>query len=209
MPITAPQNGRDNWQQLQQLDARLRDVESQLSASLPLLTIPTGTSVSIQMGTATSVGSTKSVLTKKAAPQTSSLHALARYDKGNLASLIGTTPVASGGTGAISLTAHGVLVGEGTSAVVSLAVATNGQLIIGSTGADPVVAALSAGDGITITNGAGSITITWNAAEVATGGGASATLGTIGGSGPATSTMNDWLKVTDAGGNIRFIPAWT
>lgn len=36
---------------------------------------------------------------------------------------------------------------------------TNGQIIIGSTGAFPVAATLTAGSNITITNGAGSITI--------------------------------------------------
>jgi len=39
---------------------------------------------------------------------------------------------------------------------------TNGQLLIGSTGAQPVVASLTAGTGITITAGAGSITISTN-----------------------------------------------
>lgn len=42
---------------------------------------------------------------------------------------------------------------------------TNGQLIIGSTGAFPVAATITAGSGITVTNGAGSVTI------AATGGG--------------------------------------
>lgn len=56
-------------------------------------------------------------------------------------------------------TDHGLLVGSGqTNAITALAVATNGQLPIGSTGADPVLATLTAGAGITITNGAGSIT---------------------------------------------------
>ena len=41
---------------------------------------------------------------------------------------------------------------------------TNGQVIIGSTGATPVAAALTAGANITITNGAGSITIASTAA---------------------------------------------
>ena len=36
---------------------------------------------------------------------------------------------------------------------------TNGQLLIGSTSANPVAATLTAGTGITVTNGAGSITI--------------------------------------------------
>ena len=43
--------------------------------------------------------------------------------------------------------------------ITSLGVATNGQLVIGSTGADPVIASLTAGSGISITPGAGSLTI--------------------------------------------------
>jgi hypothetical protein len=67
--------------------------------------------------------------------------------------------VADGGTGQVTLTNHGLLVGAGTAAITQLGVATNGQLPIGSTGADPVLAVLSAGPGISIVNGAGSITI--------------------------------------------------
>jgi hypothetical protein len=37
---------------------------------------------------------------------------------------------------------------------------SNGQLLIGSVGVNPVAATLTAGTGITITNGAGSITVT-------------------------------------------------
>ena len=66
--------------------------------------------------------------------------------------------VAYGGTGLTSITAHGILVGEGTSAVNPI-VLTNGQLLIGSTGADPVAAQLTAGTGISIADAAGSITI--------------------------------------------------
>lgn len=58
----------------------------------------------------------------------------------------------------INLTAHGILLGEGAGALVSK-VLTNGQLLIGSTGADPVAATLNAGAGVSITNAAGSITI--------------------------------------------------
>jgi hypothetical protein len=57
------------------------------------------------------------------------------------------------------LTNHSLLVGAGTATITNLGVATNGQLPIGSTGADPVLATLTAGGGISITNGAGSITI--------------------------------------------------
>lgn len=41
----------------------------------------------------------------------------------------------------------------------------------------------------------------------ALGGGATATLGTIGGSGPATAGQNQWLEVK-VGGNTRWIPVW-
>ena len=67
--------------------------------------------------------------------------------------------VAYGGTGVATLTDHGLLVGSGASDITALAAATNGQLPIGSTGADPVLATLTAGSGINITNGAGSVTI--------------------------------------------------
>ena len=71
----------------------------------------------------------------------------------------GTLVVANGGTGATTLTDGGVLLGSGTGAITALGQATNGQLVIGSTGADPSLATLTDGTGITITEGAGSITI--------------------------------------------------
>ncbi len=58
------------------------------------------------------------------------------------------------------MTQHSLLLGGSNSHTINnLGVATNGQLPIGSTGADPVLATLSAGTGISISNGAGSITI--------------------------------------------------
>lgn len=82
-----------------------------------------------------------------------------------------TTPLTSaqGGSGVSSPTAHGILVAEGSSAYNPITL-SNGQLLIGSTGADPVAASLTAGTGISITPGAGTITIantetaalTWN-----------------------------------------------
>lgn len=68
-------------------------------------------------------------------------------------------PVPSGGTGATTFTTHSLLLGQGTSAVTALGAATNGQLPIGSAGVNPVLATLTPGTGIAITNGAGSITI--------------------------------------------------
>ena len=68
-------------------------------------------------------------------------------------------PVASGGTGAATLTDGGVLLGSGTGAITALGQATNGQLVVGSTGADPVLATLTGGSNITVTNSAGAISI--------------------------------------------------
>lgn len=46
--------------------------------------------------------------------------------------------VGQGGTGATTLTAHGVLLGEGTSAVAATAAMTDGQVLVGQSGADPL-----------------------------------------------------------------------
>lgn len=71
----------------------------------------------------------------------------------------GAIDVSKGGTNATTLTDHGILLGSGTAAVTPMAAMTNGQLPIGSTGNDPVAAALTAGAKIQITNAAGSITV--------------------------------------------------
>lgn len=62
----------------------------------------------------------------------------------------------------VNFTDHALTVGNASGALSSLGVATNGQLPIGSVGADPVLATLSQGRDITITNGAGSISIDVN-----------------------------------------------
>ena len=68
--------------------------------------------------------------------------------------------VPSGGTGLATLTDGGIVLGSGTNAVTVLAQATNGQIPVGSTGTDPVLATLTGtANQITVTNGAGSITL--------------------------------------------------
>jgi hypothetical protein len=62
-------------------------------------------------------------------------------------------------------TAHGVLIGEGTSSIVATAAGTNGQVLLGSTGADPAFGTLTTSTGIAFTTGAASLAI-----NVATGG---------------------------------------
>ena len=78
---------------------------------------------------------------------------------GGVITVAGTLVVANGGTGATTLTDGGILLGSGTGAITATAQPTNGQLLIGSSGSDPVLATLTDGAGITITEGAGTIEI--------------------------------------------------
>jgi len=71
-----------------------------------------------------------------------------------------------GGLGVASPTAHGILIGEGASAVIPI-VLSAGQILIGTTASDPAAASLTPGIGISIASVTGSITIN------ATGGGLS------------------------------------
>ena len=107
---------------------------------------------------------------------------------------IGTTASASD-TAQIFLfgyTEHGVTIGTDVGGLKSLPAMTNGQLVIGQTGADPAVNTLTAGANITITNGAGSITI------ASTGGGGGGSVDTLtGNTGGAVSPDGD--------GNINIV----
>jgi len=67
--------------------------------------------------------------------------------------------VADGGTGASTLTDGGIVLGSGTGAITVTAQPTNGQLLVGSTGNDPVLSTLTAGVGISIDNTAGGVTV--------------------------------------------------
>lgn len=77
----------------------------------------------------------------------------------NLASEVtGTLPYANGGTGATSYTTNGALY-AGSSAFASTAAMTNGQVLVGSTSSNPVLTTITAGTNMSVTNGAGSISI--------------------------------------------------
>ncbi len=56
-------------------------------------------------------------------------------------------------------TNHSIILGSTSNTITSLGAATNGQLPIGSTGNAPSLATITAGTGIGVSNGAGSITI--------------------------------------------------
>lgn len=81
--------------------------------------------------------------------------------QGNAANpAFGTTVVAGGGTGAASMNINGVIISNTTTTgALSSLTLTNGQVVIGSTGAAPAAATLAGGTGITISNGANTITV--------------------------------------------------
>jgi len=121
--------------------------------------------------------------------------------------------VDNGGTGRTSLTDGAVLVGDGTSAVELIGPLTDGQLLIGDTaGVSPVAATLTAGAGVSIVNGAGTITIsssaggfTWNeetgtsANLVAQNGYIANNAGVVTFTLPATASVGDSFVVTGKG----------
>lgn len=73
--------------------------------------------------------------------------------------MTGTLNVANGGTRRSTLTQHSILVGDGVDPIQMIGPMTNGQLLIGSTGAAPVANTLTAGTAINIVNGVGAIEI--------------------------------------------------
>lgn len=121
-----------------------------------------------------------------------------------------TVPViaANGGTGLVSPTAHGIMIGEGTSAMTPI-VLSSGQILIGSTGVDPVAAAINSGTGILVANGAGSITVSLASIATLTG-----LVNTTGGSAaPSATTLTAWIDAAlgSTQGNILYRNAtvWT
>lgn len=102
--------------------------------------------------------------------------------------------VIHGGTEATSLTDGGIMLGSGVGAVTVTAQPTNGQLLIGSTGVDPVLGTLTApAAGFTITGGAGTVTFALGDDLAAVEG--LATAGMV-----ARTAANTWTTRTIAGG---------
>ncbi|WP_155122875.1 beta strand repeat-containing protein [Burkholderia ubonensis] len=127
----------------------------------------------------------------------------------------GTLAPASGGTGLTSITAHGVMIGEGTSNV-STVVGTAGQVLVGNTGADPAfgttVGGLTFTAAITPQSTGGIVGTTTNdnanAGSVgefvsATGTGISLTTGVVANITSVPLTAGDW----DVTGGVFFNPA--
>lgn len=78
-------------------------------------------------------------------------------------------PVSSGGTGATTLTDNSVLLGSGAGAVTAISVGTDGQVLIGATGADAAFATItSTGGTISFTLGANTLNLETSGSEVYT-----------------------------------------
>ncbi|QZA59474.1 hypothetical protein [Candidatus Rhabdochlamydia porcellionis] len=107
--------------------------------------------------------------------------------------------VANGGTGNTTLTANSLLLGNGTSATTSVPVGTNGQLLIGATGAAPAFATLTLSGGLTQTPGANSLTLTAPPITI-TGNGVTVTGSPVSLGGAVTLTVaaggTPWINVT-------------
>lgn len=91
---------------------------------------------------------------------------------GNAAGLSSTLVVSSGGTGATSLTANGVLIGNGTSAVTAVDLSTKGHLLAGDGSGNPSALALGTNDYVLTADSSEATGLKWAlAAAGATGGG--------------------------------------
>jgi hypothetical protein len=97
----------------------------------------------------------------------------------------GILPVASGGTNTNSLTDHGIMLGSGIGAVTVTNAPLNGELLIGSTGNDPVLAVPTNGNNVSWTTGAGALTAN------------------------LTGTTNNTIQLGNAGGSLTSAAALT
>lgn len=124
-------------------------------------------------------------------------------------------------------TAHGVIIGEGSSAVAAVTLAA-GQVLVGTTASDPVAATITGSAGVTVTSSTGAIAIagsgagiTWiaqstasvtaavNSAYIITDASAvTVTLPTTAAVGSVVGVVGNgaggWTLAQGAGGNTRF-----
>jgi hypothetical protein len=104
------------------------------------------------------------------------------------------------GTGLATATDSAVLVSGSTGTPVWSSTMTNGQVIIGYTSGTPVAATISAGTGIAITNGTGTISI-------ASSGGSGINSWIAASSTPITAAVNTGYYITDASAVTITLPA--
>jgi len=124
----------------------------------------------------------------------------------------GILPVTSGGTGQATLLDHGLLVGSGLGNVDSLPVGTNGQVLVGNTGLDPVFATLTSSNStISFTPGAGALSLQVGSAvgtsfptDAGTATPSSGVLNILGAGSVSTSGAGNTVTITAAGGGFTW-----
>ncbi len=128
--------------------------------------------------------------------------------------LFNPLPPSNGGLGQTALTAHGVLIGEGSLGVGSTNAGTNGQVLLGATGANPEFATItSALNTLTFTFGANSLNVDFNLAYLPlhpippSGGGTGRTILTS--HGVLIGEGSGSIDVTDPGTNGQVLIAAT
>ena len=89
---------------------------------------------------------------------------------GSAASLSATLAVGSGGTGATSLTANGVLIGNGTSAIASVDMSTKGKILIGDGTGNPSLLTVGSNDQVLTADSGETTGVKWAAAGGGGGG---------------------------------------
>ncbi|MBS0625696.1 MAG: hypothetical protein JSS32_06570, partial [Verrucomicrobia bacterium] len=118
--------------------------------------------------------------------------------------ITGIVGVASGGTGRTVFTSHGVLIGEGSNEVNATLAGTNGQVLIGSNGLDPVFALItSSANTLSFTLGAGLLNI-----EVASAG-ISGVVGVVNGGTGRTVLTSHGVLLGEGSNNINVVPVGT
>jgi len=118
---------------------------------------------------------------------------------GTAAGLSATLAVGSGGSGATSLTANGVLIGNGASAVTAVDMSTKGKILIGDGSGNPQMLSIGS-NGQVLTAASGEATgVSWAATA------ATITPPTISGVSPST-IENTATNVTISGGAFVTIP---
>ena len=145
----------------------------------------------------------------------SNLGAAASGSNSDITELTGLTTaldVVQGGTGASTLTDHGVLLGSGVGEITALGVAGDGQIPIGSTGADPVLANITPGAGVTITNGPGSVEISVSGGVVSLDSLNLMSAGILNPTGSTTQSVyncavadSDYLYITASSGGVNVL----
>lgn len=164
--------GRSDFVSLYDLDTRAQYI---LSVTMAQATILATDRFYIEIWAQKAVNNTRSVMLYFQADSPSHVHTtlpsvagtgLVKTINGvfqSPASLLVDADVAASGTANVARnklatgTAHAISVNDGSGYLTSAAALTNGQLLIGSTGAAPVAATISAGTGVSVSNGTGTI----------------------------------------------------